>query len=441
MHNATFIGGGPAGLAPLVWAARTGTLPQLADKGLVIIERGPTIGAGTLGHHAIGSDTLAETFLECLDNSRDDRLGALRSHPTATAVAAYRGGSIPLPVAASFLAALGDVMADILGAAGASIHTSTDAVASRRLADGRWCTDLRTPGGTTQVISNNLVLATGGQQTYEPLHRKPVAGQPLLPRFADKLMLSGQALAHGGVAEIVRRLSGKTSPKVVIVGGSHSALATANVLLNRCDEVGFGPQAITLMHRQPLRVFYPSAEAAIADGYTDFNTNDICPVSNRLFRLAGFRLDARDLVMRALEIGGRTPEPRLQLLQLKGPTSEVEAQTILQQADLIIAALGYKPNALPLFEDTGAAIPLAEAPAPLVDRRCRVIGTNGEQIPGVFGIGLAAGFVPSGPLGGEPSFRGQTNGIWLWQNGVGAMIVDALLSERVDHVDVPAAAE
>jgi hypothetical protein len=48
-------------------------------------------------------------------------------------------------------------------------------------------------------------------------------------------------------------------------------------------------------------------------------------------------------------------------------------------------------------------------------------------VPGAYGIGLAAGFVPWGALGGEPSFRGNANGLWLWQNNVGQMIVDAVL--------------
>jgi hypothetical protein len=51
----------------------------------------------------------------------------------------------------------------------------------------------------------------------------------------------------------------------------------------------------------------------------------------------------------------------------------------------------------------------------------------GQVVPGAYGIGLAAGFVPWGALGGEPSFRGNANGLWLWQNNVGQMIVDAVL--------------
>jgi hypothetical protein len=67
---------------------------------------------------------------------------------------------------------------------------------------------------------------------------------------------------------------------------------------------------------------------------------------------------------------------------------------------------------------------------PLVDGQCRVMDASGKPLPDLFAIGLAAGFVPHGKLGGEPSFRGQANGLWLWQSDVGGLIVDALLSSR-----------
>ena len=59
---------------------------------------------------------------------------------------------------------------------------------------------------------------------------------------------------------------------------------------------------------------------------------------------------------------------------------------------------------------------------------CRVMDASGNPLPNLFAIGLAAGFVPHGKLGGEASFRGQANGLWLWQNDVGALIADAVLS-------------
>ena len=438
--NAVIIGGGPAGLAPLVWAARQGTLPSLSAGGLIVIERGSSVGAGSLGQHAIGSDTLADTFLECLEDSAEPRLTALRDHPAALALATYRGGSAPLPAAAAFLSALGAVLSDAIRSAGGQVLTGCEALWSRRRSDGAWQTRWRSMSGEHEITSRYLVLAAGARECQAALYTRTVAGHTLLPRLAGKLMLSGAVLAAGGADEVARRLDGIVAPKVVIVGGSHSALATANLLLDHSLGTHLEAGAITLMHRRPLRVFYPSAAAAEADGYTDFDDDDICPVSKRLFRLAGFRLEARRLVMRALGIGGQAPEPRLRLHRLQDPgmgardtytsNAEAEARRLLDEADLVVAALGYRPSAPPVFDSNGDRLVLAEdetGPAPLVDRQCRVLDRHRLPIPGLLGIGLAAGFIPGGALGGEPSFRGQTNGIWLWQNGVGAMIVDVLL--------------
>jgi hypothetical protein len=106
---------------------------------------------------------------------------------------------------------------------------------------------------------------------------------------------------------------------------------------------------------------------------------------------------------------------------------------VLDQADIVIGALGYRPHALPLLDKHGERIALA-AHAPgrprLVDQQCRVVDASGRPVANAFGIGLAAGFVPSGKLGGEPSFRGKANGLWLWQNDVGQLIVDQLLEQR-----------
>jgi hypothetical protein len=155
----------------------------------------------------------------------------------------------------------------------------------------------------------------------------------------------------------------------------------------------------------------------------------VCPVSGFVYRLAGFRLESRDLVLRALAIGGRVPDPRLALFRLDQHDADA-ARALIAGADLVIGATGYRPRALPLFDASGAPIALScdgDMPGPMVDRHCRVLAADGSVVEGAFGIGLAAGFVPWGALGGEPSFRGNANGLWLWQNDVGRMIVDQVL--------------
>ncbi|CAH2601061.1 Aminotransferase DegT [Rhodovastum atsumiense] len=436
LSNAVIVGGGPAGLAPLVRAARAGQLPALAAAGLVVVEKGATPGAGSIGSYAIGSDTLADSFLDCLQDGAEPRLVALRTHPAALALRAYAGGATPLPLAGAFLAVLGRTMQAAIAAAGGTVLLQAEALQTQRGPDGSWLTRVRHAGGDSILAARHVVLATGAVQCRARLEIEPVAGEPLLPRHAARLLLSDEILQAGGAERVLRHLAGKADPKVAIVGGSHSALAVANLLLRHLPGLRFGPGSVSVLHRRALRVFYPSAEAARAEGYEDFTPEDICPVTGAVFRLAGFRLETRELVMHALGIGGRPPERRLRLHRLAAGTDR-RALALLEDADLVVASLGYRPRALPVLDADGTEIPLAAtgpgAP-PLVDGASRVLDSARHPVPGLFGIGLAAGFVPQGRLGGEPSFVGQTNGLWLWQNDVGANLVTALLREASGRV-------
>src|SRR3546814_6514104 len=66
----------------------------------------------------------------------------------------------------------------------------------------------------------------------------------------------------------------------------------------------------------------PTPEAAHAEGFTDFGPDDICPVSGFVYRLAGFRLEARELVLRMMRVDGRTPEPRVRFHQVAHDDAE-----------------------------------------------------------------------------------------------------------------------
>jgi hypothetical protein len=202
-------------------------------------------------------------------------------------------------------------------------------------------------------------------------------------------------------------------------------------MLTRMPQVKWGPGGVTLMHRHELRIYYPTVEAALQDNYTEFGPDDICPLTGRVFRLAGFRMDSRELIMSARGMAGRPPEPRLQLHRLDRDNTATLA--LLDQADVIVTCFGYRPRALPVLDQQGNRVVLhseTSPHAPLVDGACRVMDALGTPLPKLYGMGLAAGFVPHGKLGGERSFRGQANGLWLWQSDVGAMIVDAVLSPR-----------
>jgi dTDP-4-amino-4,6-dideoxygalactose transaminase len=428
IDHVLIVGGGPAGTAMLTAASKRGQLAALARAGLTIVERDGAIGGGRLGRYAITSDSTAQTFLSAIENNPHPELAALVAHPAAREVDRYRDAlGVPLVSAGPLLRATGDRLADIVTANGGQVLTGHEVVAARRGPDGLWRVRLRnlTDGSERERVARNLVIATGGHQPLDRLAAQVVAGEPLVAQAGDRLLQSDEVLAVGGLDTVTDLLAAKRAPRIAVIGGSTSALTTIALLLKGRLPLGAG--AITLLHRRPIRPFYPSVEAAHAEGFTDFGPDDICPVSGFVYRLAGFRLEARDLVLRMLGVDGRAPDPRVRLQRIAGE-DDADARRTLADADLVVAALGYRPRALALESADGRPLALAAHEGrPMVDRHCRVLDAGGAPLPGVFGIGLAAGFVPWGRLGGEASFAGQANGLWLWQNDVGAMIVDQLL--------------
>lgn len=431
------IGGGPAGTAMLTAASKRGMLTDLAGSGLVMVERDSVIGRGRLGGYAITSDSTATTFLSAVKDNPHADIAALVDHPAGRAVRRFDDGvGVPLTEVGPLVRATADRLGAIVTGAGGTILTGHEATGATLGSDGLWSVRLKrlSDGSEFEQRSRSVVIATGGHQPIDRIARQMVAGVPLATTYGEKLLQSDRALTVGGLDLIADLLAGKRAPRIAIIGGSTSAIATIAMLLKAKPGFAFGDGAVSLLHRRPLRPFYHSVAAAEAEGFTDFGPDDICPVSGFVYRLAGFRLEARELVLRMLGVDGRVPEPRVRIHQIAGD-GDPTARDLMDRADLIIAALGYRPFALPLSAADGTAFALnADQGGPMVDRHCRVTDASGQPIPGVYGIGLAAGFVPWGALGGEPSFRGQANGLWQWQNDVGAMIVNQILGERVRAV-------
>jgi dTDP-4-amino-4,6-dideoxygalactose transaminase len=426
------VGGGPAGTALLTAASKQDRLVALARAGLTVVERDDALGGGRLGQYAISSDSTAETFLSAVRNNPHAEIAALIDHPAARQVARFVDAlGVPLPDAGPLLRVTGDRLAAIVAANGGDVATGHEVIEARRSPQGGWTTRLRrlADGSESERRSHSIVIATGGHQPLDDLVACDVAGAPL-HRIADgRLIQSDELLALGGLDRAADLLRSIRNPQVAVIGGSTSALASVALLLRSRPGIAFGAGGITLLHRRLLRPFYHSEAAARADNFTEFGPDDICPVSGFVYRLGGFRLEARELVLRMLQVDGRAPDPRVAIHRIAD--DDVDARAIVEKADLVIAALGYRPRALSLLDADGTPVALAaHAGRPMVDRYCRILDAHDQPVPGAFGIGLAAGFVPWGRMGGEASFRGQANGLWQWQNDVGQMIVDQVLGER-----------
>jgi hypothetical protein len=441
------VGAGPAGVGPLVSACRKNRLDELLDSRVLIVDAGDKLGVGAIGGYAIQSDTSADTLLESIEAGDPRILDRVRATAVAREVETHRGSSLPLALVGAFLEQLGLALRAVVDAHPESAFYPRSTVREiRRLNGDEWLVSIdRHPKLTEQVIAHRVITACGGIQNREHALNSPIVEGYTLSGagLADRVMTSNTLLSKDGPQKAREFLKSNPRRTVTIIGGSHSAMSAAGTLLN-LSGLSFDPGAITILHNRPFRIFYPSREDALRDGYTDFGPQDFCPLTNRLYRLAGLRMESRTLARRVLGIGNAEPEPRVRLIPLdRSQPLPRESQDAIENAGLIITAFGYRPATPAFFDAAGDPIALqsddASAALPLVDTQCRVLDRAGNILPNVYGVGLASGFRYTGALGGEPSFTGQTNGLWLYQNDIGDMLRRQMirtpceLLERADH--------
>ena len=425
MFETMILGAGPAGTGPLAWAAANGALGDWLDRGIAIVDRQDAMG-GNVGRYALNGDTLGGTFLECLDGAAPaDWLVGLRRDPAALALECYRDALPPLPLVGRFVARLGEVVTREIARHPPSRFFARMQVLSLRLCrDGSVAAELADRDGGRHILrAASAVLALGGCQAaaWQTTELWPGLG---LGRWRDKIMPSDDLLGAGGAARAAARLRRpRRAARAVILGGSHSAFSAAWMLLERLPEAMGAPGCVQILHRGAPRVFYPSRAAAAAEGYA-FTEADICPATGRVHRLGGLRGDGRDLWRRMQGLAGHGVETRAVLRPLAAMAGAT-LHALLDAADLIVTAFGYRLAAVPIVDADGQRVPLAmNGPAVDADAKLRVAG--GGVLPNVFGIGLGSGFRPWGAMAGEPGFQGQQNSLWLYQHGLGELIHDGV---------------
>lgn len=419
MFETVILGAGAAGTGPLVWAARNGALGAWLDRGIAVVDRRDTMG-GVIGQYQLNADTAAGTFMECLHGGTEDLpLAALRDEFVTRELADCREQAPPLPLVGRFLRRLGGVLAAELASHPRSRFLGGLSVTGLRgCRDGTLVAQLTSPRGERVAVhAASAVLALGGRQTsWRGMDLQPGVR---LDGWQRKILSSDMLIASGG-AELARRLlAGREKPLAVVLGGSHSAFSAAWTLLERVPGVSFKAGGVRLLYRTPPRVFYPSRTDALADDCS-FSESDVCQATGRVHRLGGLRGDGRQLWRRLRGRGDMPPEHRAvaEPMDALGPAA---LRSLLDAADIIVPAFGYRLTTVPIHDAEGRFITLART-GPAVDSDARLLTADGTPLPNVFGVGLGSGFRPWGAMSGEELFQGQQNSLWLYQNGLGSLI-------------------
>jgi hypothetical protein len=425
--SSIIVGGGPGGLGPLLWAAQHGHLPAWLRQGVALIEQSGRLG-GTLGRYGINSDSLGGSYLECLDAAGlPEALHHLRHDPTTLEMQGYRTSFPPLPLVDRYIGRIGPGLAIMLAAETPSeLHLHTTAQSIHLRENGTVAVLIRQgelPPRT--LIGHSAVVALGGRQPWQD--QSPTPGLAFSDCTMHCILPSNALLTHAGLAqadEIMRTADGR---RIVVLGGSHSAYATAWALLElpHADKLGDGQ--LVIVQRRPPRIFYSDSAAAAADRY-EVAPGDICARTRRVNRMGGLRGHGRDIWRRIAMRPDTLPEPRVAVVALQD-FSTADLRDMIEAAALVVPCLGYRSATLPIYDSSERRLDLkVDRNEDAVGDDCRLLLANGTKLENVFGIGLGTGFRPGQTMGCEANFAGQANSLWLYHNDIGAVVYRAIQS-------------
>jgi hypothetical protein len=432
MLGTLILGAGPGGTGPLVWAAQIGALQKWLTAGVALIDYDTAIG-GTLGRYIINSDSLGGVYLEFLGSrAAREAFEPLVSDPTTHELERMRHDFPPLATVGHYFRRVGAVLARTLAESdGGEFMTRASVRSLSYLPDGTLAAEIDEAGArTTRITAKTMILALGGRHDWAPRCTAEISSCVRLADYpAAKIMSSDLLFTTEGRKRAATILTGAPSPRVVILGGSHSAFSAAWVMTALMPEVAFGEGDIGIFMRRKPPIFYENREAAEADEYP-VSSADICLRTLRVHRLGGLRGDGRELWRRLTGRPGTMREARVAMIPMRDPALSPRAlRQYLDEAALIVTAFGYRARTVPVFDARGRQIALnADRGGTAVGPDGRLLDASGRPLANLFGLGLGTGYRPLASMGGEASFTGQLNSLWLYQNDIGRVVYEGVQS-------------
>lgn len=424
-------GVGPAGCGFLLHAIKANAIEQLVEGGLVVIDRDSRPGAGKVGDYQLTGNSLSRAFLDCFD---DPDLAWLfdetcQNDPSVRQLRAMEFEAPPLDVVGDFLRLLARRTLDHLKSRyGIPILLETEIARIQHQESGDYILHLRNrdTGQASRIVARNVVCALGGRQGRPVVEETEIVPGLKLGAATRNLMVSDDFLTWPDDAVRAAIPIDKNAADIVIVGGSHSAISTIDRVTQALAPVGL--KSVTMLHTSPLRLYYASPEEALAEDYPFLDPEDICPMSGRVNRFGGLRYRSLDVAKSILKTG-RMPEHDVAVNWLRLRSSApLMIKDALAEAPAVIACMGYQANLPPVVDEEGNDITLCNWPRGVeVDDEGRIETVCQGPMPGMFAIGIGSTLLRrSDAIGGEPSFRGVADGVWLYHNHGGGVILSAL---------------
>jgi len=440
IYGVTICGSGPAGIGPLIYAVRHGRMSELLNNKIALIEKTNNLGGGHLFHYNINSNTLAKVLLEAFDTPESTQLFS-RFIPTEL-INQTKNIQETYPSCrylGEFLNFLGKALKTIVtDSPGSQVFTNTS-VKKLFLNENKTISILINNSSESKLlVTKNILLTLGAEQELDDIINRVITPEITLLPYKDKVILSSLLLSEDKKTLLALKQKLPTSPKIVIIAGSHSGWSSAWYCLNKLATaikrpLLFDASNITLMHRSPIRLFYKNKKEAEKDFYSFNEEKDVCPLSGRINRFSGLRGDSLELAKAAMRQSPHADPSPIKLVSLtQAPTPEIIKA--LNKADIIIPAFGYKARTVPIIDYKGSQIKLAFNESGLVttENAC-VVTSEGNVLSNIMAYGLGAGMRPSSNVGGENSLNGRIDGVWLFQNDVGKVVLNTVFQNLISE--------
>ncbi len=402
------VGAGPGGLGVAIGAEHEGVLPDLLGEGLLFIDSGKHFGLGKLPEYAIRSNSAWSDLYEAIDPE-----GEYKSVIEWARSEKNQSSLVPLESVGGLLHQLGELTQMQLELTENSGFMPVTHIESTVIGhDGSFTT--YDTWGEPVARSRTIVFSTGSGEELHPINTP----------YKDKTILSHDVLT--GNEDVMDQLrQGAACGKIIVEGGSHSSYSAADKL--RSELPGLEEGQIVVVQKRPSALFYPSIDAAQVGGYTFDPVGDVCPDTQRVHRYGGIRGDAKDLYL-AVSDGSERRVAQQIVPNLKA------AQPLLEDAAVIVQALGYQVNEIPIYTRDGQRIgPVRIKGRVEVTDNSQIRSGIGSRriIPGAYGLGLGYGVLPNARIGGEPNSGGRpVDSVNMFHGPVGRNIAQQLVSSR-----------
>ena len=440
-------GAGAAGTGVAVAAIQHEHLDVLIKKGGIhCLERSSVVGGGMFNHLSIPANSCATVFLECIEGLKEylgkERISRLLSsdeyqhlHDT--------GAEIPasLTEIGEWNSQLGEeIWKYILQSSDKNVLSRTVEVISVHVVDEKSTIVKYKHKGATEISSvagEKVFLTMGGKQTIKYALSISV-GNTTLNEFQHKVVLSHAFLLNPLLLLLSSHKKVHSTPAneeytkenpIVIIGGSHSAWSCAISILRLSKKLPVGEESIVLLHRSSIKLYFASEENAQRCHYSYDKEKDVCPVTGRVFRYGGLRGPSKSLAENTVL---KKTENRIKTIYM-GDTGADEIEKILSSSSKIIVATGYAANVPKIFDHRGEKISLKTQNGQLIvneNGQC-LLEADGSCIPQLYAFGLGSGLFVNTDVGGEKSFKGRADGVWLYQNDVGNVVLNSAHGVRV----------